>query len=511
ELLEYESERLAAGVLVPAEESLARLDDLGTHRSDVYELELTVPTAVRWYTAANTELIDGSGSVIATIDEAQLRSDLAAHVALLRAKERAGLERAQLASAFAADSFAPQQHATVVSLIAEQRAYLATFQGLAPPRIEAAFAATEDHSAVAEVERLRAVALASPDGGFGVAAPDWFAIKTERIDLLKEVEDLSAANLATETRALEARAVRDYRIAIPVAVAVAALISLLAVQIPRSMRSKLRNLIAATEQVNAGTLDGEPIAIHSADEFGQLATSFNTMTESLATSHRALYESAALVSTQADATRSDSVALDTSIDQTATALDQMKHAIDEIASSAATAADTAREAVTTADTANHAIDDLHHSTDEIVTVLEAINSIAKKTSLLALNASIEAGRAGPAGRGFGVVADEVGQLAKSTEGAADEIAQRITAIRSNTSGVVAANEHVTTAIDEINNITANIAAAIEEQTSTTTEISRLMDQATSNTQSITMSINTLAELAGPVDAGDHEDSQLTAI
>jgi methyl-accepting chemotaxis protein len=139
-----------------------------------------------------------------------------------------------------------------------------------------------------------------------------------------------------------------------------------------------------------------------------------------------------------------------------------------------------------------AIDELQGNTDKIASVIDVINSIAEQTNLLALNAAIEAARAGEAGRGFAVVADEVRNLAQKTRQSTNEVTEMVTAIQSGTSSVVEimgrgknsaeesnahvvqATEHLTIAAQVMLDITdkvTNINTAIEHQKNSFEQVS----------------------------------------
>jgi methyl-accepting chemotaxis protein len=135
---------------------------------------------------------------------------------------------------------------------------------------------------------------------------------------------------------------------------------------------------------------------------------------------------------------------------------------------------------------------LGDSSQEIATVIKLINGIAEQTNLLALNATIEAARAGEAGKGFAVVASEVKELAQETARATEDISKRVEAIQADTAGAVQAIGQISTVIAEINDFQATIAAAVEEQTATTNEMNRNVAEAANGSRSIAGAITGLA-------------------
>ena len=125
-------------------------------------------------------------------------------------------------------------------------------------------------------------------------------------------------------------------------------------------------------------------------------------------------------------------------------------------------------------------------------MIKLINGIAEQTNLLALNATIEAARAGEAGKGFAVVASEVKELAQETARATEDISRRVEAIQADTAGAVEAIGQISAVIGEINDFQATIAAAVEEQTATSNEMNRNVAEAAGGTRDITAAIGGLA-------------------
>ncbi|GJD42627.1 hypothetical protein AFCDBAGC_0465 [Methylobacterium cerastii] len=153
------------------------------------------------------------------------------------------------------------------------------------------------------------------------------------------------------------------------------------------------------------------------------------------------------------------------------------------------------QAVTEAQQAMENVSTLSETSQRIGVVVGLINSIANQTNLLALNATIEAARAGPAGRGFSVVAAEVKELAAQTAKATSDISDQINMIQSATRMTVSSIERISEVIKGIDAGSTTVAAAAEEQAAASAEISRSARDAADLTTEVSGGISEVAASA----------------
>ncbi|GAC1035495.1 methyl-accepting chemotaxis protein [Pseudomonas sp. No.117] len=338
--------------------------------------------------------------------------------------------------------------------------------------------------------------------------------------VLRQLTDL----VDQQTAAANALSAQDYRHAIQWLVLLLAATALLTLVFAwlliRSITQPIARAVKAAEVIATGDLT-EDIHAEGRDEAARLLQAMKTMQGQLRLTLQGILGSATQLASAAEelnaVTDESSRGLqrqNAEIEQAATAVTQMSSAVDEVARNAVNTSQASQESAGTArdgrdlvqetvgaiaamsDDVQHGatlVGDLAMQVNDIGKVLDVIRSVAEQTNLLALNAAIEAARAGEAGRGFAVVADEVRALAHRTQESTREIetsigtiqqgtGQAVAAMRSSTEraqstlevarGAGSALERIHGAIGGINERNLVIASAAEEQAQVAREVDR---------------------------------------
>jgi methyl-accepting chemotaxis protein len=215
--------------------------------------------------------------------------------------------------------------------------------------------------------------------------------------------------------------------------------------------------------------------------------------DSMQQTAQGLFGMAENTAAQATSSASASEEASSNVQTVASAAEELASSIEEIKRQVDETANVVNQATEATRHTNEKVSGLSNSAQKIGDVVSLIQDIAEQTNLLALNATIEAARAGEHGKGFAVVASEVKELANQTSKATEEISSQINEIQGATNEAVHAIAGIATTMEQVNEYTNSISIAVDEQGSATFEISQNVTQAASGTQAVAGNMSGLQE------------------
>ncbi|MDR2583451.1 MAG: methyl-accepting chemotaxis protein [Fibromonadaceae bacterium] len=215
-------------------------------------------------------------------------------------------------------------------------------------------------------------------------------------------------------------------------------------------------------------------------------------TEQMAGNINAMASSAKQASLNASEVAGAAEQMSTNMNTIASAIEEMSASIRQIAGNAGEARSIANDATVKSEGATNAMNKLGVTAKEIGQVTNVIKKIANKTNLLALNATIQAAGAGEAGKGFAVVASEIKELANQSAQSADDIANRIEGVQSETNAAVEIIHDVSGIIAKINQSVEAIAGHVEQQTKASNEIANNVTQASTGAKRVASAVGEVA-------------------
>lgn len=198
-------------------------------------------------------------------------------------------------------------------------------------------------------------------------------------------------------------------------------------------------------------------------------------------------------SSQASSVGQSSASATVNVETVASAAEELSASIGEIGNQVGRAAKVSKQAAQESVETSSRIQALYGATEKIGGIISMINDIAEQTNLLALNATIEAARAGEAGKGFAVVASEVKNLAGQTSSATEEISKQIASVQEETQQSVAAVKKIEEIIHNVEDISASIAQSVEQQDLATQDIARNVQETAASTREVSVTIDGVTE------------------
>jgi methyl-accepting chemotaxis protein len=404
------------------ESALKGLPELSRNRQGVDGLTVVAADSFKFYTGLIALQIASMGELGKSCQQGDMARSALAYTTFLEGKERAGQERATLSNVFARGEFAPGQYALFISLLSQQDVFFGFYRRLTTSQQLEAMIRFESSETALKIAPYRQKAMEHPTGAIPEAnAEAWFEAITAKINSLKAIEDSLSLDLQQMARRIQSHNQSVLIWGGGLGMGLVVLMILMAWRQSVQLSQWLRQVV---EQINSQSNEVNSAAEQISEASQSLAEGASEQASSLEETSASLEEMSSMTMRNAESA-------------------EKANNLTRLAREAADAGSTDMQRMNTAVAA------IKQSSDDIAQIIRTIDEIAFQTNILALNAAVEAARAGAAGLGFAVVAEEVRTLAQRSAKAAKETEAKIQAALVNTAQGVQITSKVLLGLDDI--------------------------------------------------------------